>query len=68
MRYYAAKYADYQREAAYRIYVTDSLYLQGQGKAFSRRYSDLIKPAAIDTRTGDEIAEDIIKKLGITVI
>ena len=69
MKYYAAKYADHQREAAYRVYITDSFYLQGQGKAFSKRFYELIKQRrATDNRTGDEIAADVINKMGLKVI
>lgn len=52
-----------QREAAYRLYITDSFYLQGQGKAFRDRFFDLMQPHEIDTRSGEEIAADIIRKL-----
>nr|DAU01840.1 MAG TPA: hypothetical protein [Caudoviricetes sp.] len=48
--------------------MTDGIYLQGQGKTFGARYCDLIKPHKVDRRTGDEIAADVIRKTGITLV
>ena len=31
------------------------------------RYYDIIHPKKVDTRTGDEIVEDIIKRAGLVV-
>ena len=31
------------------------------------RYYDIIHPAKVDTRTGDEIVEDVIKRAGLVV-
>ncbi len=45
------------------MYVADGMYLQGQGKAYGKRYSDIITPHEIDTRSGDEIAADIIRRM-----
>ena len=62
------------RDTAYRVYVTDFLILIAENTAnFSRgryvkaRYCDIIHPAKVDTRTGDEIVEDIIKRAGLVV-
>ena len=64
MRYTVARYNDQQRELAYRIYVTDSLRaLIGA----SARYADFLENKTEDTRTGREIADDIIKRAGIEV-
>jgi hypothetical protein len=60
-----ARYASTQREEAYRYYVTDGFYLQGQGKAFGERFCNLIKPK--DNRSGDEIAADVIERLNLRV-
>ena len=53
---------------AYRIYVTDSLQALGQGKYVKTRFFDAIKPTAIETRSGEEIAQDILARAGIEVI
>ncbi len=45
------------------MYVADGMYLQGHGKAYGKRYSDIITPHEIDTRSGDEIAADIIRRM-----
>ena len=51
----------------YRIYITDSLQLSAQDKYLTVRYADLIKPKKVDQRTGDEIAAQVIKELGLRV-
>jgi hypothetical protein len=58
MRYVIARFNQYQREEAYRIYITDSLkvYL-----GLNTRYADLFAPE--ETRTADEIIGGIKDKL-----
>ncbi len=58
MRYVIARYNQYQREQAYRVYVTDNL------KALTGlnvRYADYFGPE--ETRTADEIVDGIRNKL-----
>ena len=62
-----SKYKLYQEDMAYRIYITDSLYYEAQGKALTQRYIDIIHPAPVDPRSGDEIAMDVIGRLGLQV-
>ena len=51
---------------AYRIYITDSLYYQSQGKRLSVRYAELIAPkTVVDTRDQAEIVSDIMNKAGL---
>ena len=38
-----------------------------RGQYMKVRYYDIIHPAKADTRTGDEIVEDIIKRAGLVV-
>ena len=55
---------------AYRIYVTDSLKLQGEQKYYTKRYIEIIRPQKeeiVDERTADDIAESIIKCMGLKV-
>ena len=75
MRYVIARYNSYQREVAYRIYVTDCLRIMtentarfAKGTYMQKRYADAIRPVAVDHRTGEEIAADVIKKAGLVVI
>lgn len=62
------------KDTAYRVYVTDSLKLIAEntanfakGQYMKARYYDIITPKKQDTRTGDEIVEDIIKRAGLVV-
>ena len=62
------------KDTAYRVYVTDCLKLIAEntanisrGKYMKSRYHDIIHPAKVDDRTGDEIVEDIIKRAGLVV-
>ena len=53
-----------QKEKAYKIYVTDSLWGIAHGKSIDTRYVYIIQPAKEETRTAGEVIEDIRKKLG----
>ena len=62
------------KDTAYRVYVTDCLKLIAEntanisrGQYMESRYYDIIHPAKVDTRTGDEIVEDVIKRAGLVV-
>ena len=62
------------KDTAYRVYITDCLKLIAEntanisrGQYMKSRYYDVIRPAKVDTRTGDEIVEDIIKRAGLVV-
>lgn len=55
-------------------YITDAIRLIAEntanisrGKYMAERYYDCIHPKKQDTRTGDEIVEDIIKRAGLVV-
>lgn len=63
-----ARYTEKQRETAYRIYVTDCFYLQGQGMSPSIRFDDWInkKPQIADDRSGEEIILDVMSRNGLT--
>ena len=75
MRYAFARYKTYQRDVAYRIYVTDCLRMISENTANiskgiypQKRYADFLKTPIVDKRTGEEIAADVIKKAGLVVI
>lgn len=53
-------------QAAFRVYVTDALYAMGDNKRLTQRYVDLLKPRKIERRTATEIADDVIKRCGLT--
>ena len=55
-------------ELAYRIYISDSLHAQGEGMYMAKRYIDIIKPEKhVAERSADDIAEDIIMRMGLKV-
>lgn len=64
MRYVEARVEQNYRDEAYRIYITDSLQNIPQDKYLSKRYYDIMHPIN-DDRSGDEIAADVITKIGL---
>lgn len=64
-----ARYEIYRREEAYRFYVADSLFYQGQGKALGLKYGELLDklehPLMSQPVDGDEIVIDIMTKYGL---
>ena len=69
--YCISRYKHKQEEKVYRAYITDTLMTicnnfanAWGGERLTVRYIDLGKPK--DTRTGDEIAIDIITRAGLT--
>lgn len=50
----------------YRIFVTESLRLAPQNRFINQSYYDIINKK-IDNRSGDEIAMDVIERLGLKV-
>lgn len=67
MRYAVTRYIEYQRDLAYRFYLTDELYYHGRNKTHEKRFSDGIFPTKVDVRSGDDIAAEVIKKAGLVV-
>lgn len=69
MRYVMARYVEYQREMAYRIFVTDALYEDAEHMRIvpKERYIDGIRPRKVEKRSGEEIAQEVIAKAGLVV-
>ena len=65
MRYVEARIEENNRDEAYRIYVSKSLQLIPQNKTLKIDYLDLLNPKKVETRTGEEIAMDVIKNAGL---
>ena len=77
MRYVLARYNEKQRAEICRIYVTDCLRLIAEntakcveGQYISKRYYDVVHgdmngSQSADSRSGEEIAADVIKRLGL---
>ena len=68
MRYLLSRVKQDRAERIYRIYVADSLYYSGQGKTLTQRYTDLLKPKKKDNRTAEQIANDVIKSIGLKMV
>lgn len=66
MRYVEACIDETKREEAYRILVTKGLTLIPQNRYMTLDYMDLINPVLKDTKTGDEIALNVIKNAGLS--
>ena len=50
---------------AYKIYISDLLfYYQDQSQKLTARFIDVLN-TKVDTRTGDEVALDVISKAGL---
>lgn len=64
LRYAISRFKKEQREMAFRIYITDSLYYARREEMIGERWIDLLNKK-VDLRTGDEIARDIIKGAGL---
>lgn len=65
MRYVSALDAREQETEAFRIYVTDSLRLSGEGKYIAERYIDLLRPPR--ETNAKEIIDDVITRGGLEV-
>lgn len=68
-------FSERQQEKSFRIYVTDTLsYIAKntakqvkEGVYVGKRWIDIIEPKKEDDRSGDEVAMEIIEKLGLRV-
>ena len=65
MRYVEARFNEYNREEAYRIYASRSLQLIPQSKHLIKGYLDFVYPKEEDTRSGDEIVQDVMNGAGL---
>lgn len=54
-------------EDMYRAYISETLFLQGENKRLTKRYSELINVKKEDSRTPEQIKDDIIRKAGLTL-
>lgn len=69
MRYMVARFLQETEDLSYRIYTTDMLRVVAMGQRVQsvQRYAELIDHAPKDTRSGDEIAADVIQRCGLKV-
>lgn len=68
--YLDARDRAHSRDEAFRVYVAESLRLAPQGRALAKPYAEVVASLGErpDTRTGEEIAADVITRLGLEVI
>lgn len=54
----------------YRLYTTDMLRAVNisMGQKVDERYIEMVRPKPVDKRSGDEIAADIITRLGLKAV
>ena len=69
MKYMVARFLQETEDLSYRIYTTDMLRVVAMGQRIQsvQRYAELIDHAPKDTRSGDEIAADVIQRCGLKV-
>lgn len=64
----AARFEEQQRGEVFRVYAAKALQSIPQGKYVQADYWELTHPRPVDPRTGDEIAADVITRLGLEVV
>ena len=69
MKYMVARFFQDYEDLSYRIYTTDMLRVVAMGQRVQsvQRFAELIDHAPQDTRSGDEIAADVIQRCGLKV-
>lgn len=67
MAYVLARAEQQSRDELFRAYVARSLQAMPKGEYVEAQYADLAYPLPVDPRSGDEIAEDVIRRLGLEV-
>ena len=65
MRYVRARVETENRETAYKIYMTDSIYYYTQNKGLSERYADLLKKKPTKVKSAQEIVDETFLKAGL---
>ena len=69
MEYMVARFIQEREDLSYRIYTTDMLRVIAMGQRIQsvQRYAELIDHAPKETRSGEEIAADVITRCGLKV-
>jgi hypothetical protein len=69
VKYMVARFLQDYEDLSYRIYTTDMLRITAMGQRIQsvQRYAELIDHAPKDTRSGEEIAADVISRCGLKV-
>lgn len=53
---------------AFRVYVTDSLYLMGQHKFLNRRFYDTVRPRTYEDIDAAAVVADVTARAGLVVV
>lgn len=53
---------------AFKVYVTDSLYLMGQRKFLNRRWYDQVRPKVYEDVDAAAVVADVTKRAGLAVV
>lgn len=71
----SSKAQERSREDAYRVYITDALKVLTEntahpygGTVMTKRYQDILHPQKEDTRSAEEILQDVIVGAGLQVV
>ena len=67
VKYVSSRAEQIHREEVYRIMVTESLRILPEGKRITKPYLELLKPQEVDTRTGEQVAEEVALRMGTKV-
>lgn len=67
MKYVSSRAEQIHREEVYRLMMTESLRILPEGKHITKQYLELLKPQEFDTRTGEQVAEEVAEKMGTKV-
>lgn len=59
---------NYRDELAFKVYVTDSLYLMGQRKYLNKRWYDQIRPRVYEDIDAVAVVADVTKRAGLVVV
>ena len=63
-----ARYRKERDDMAFKVYVTDSLYLMGQRKFIGRRWYDQVRPKVYEDIDAAEVVADVTKRAGLVVV
>ena len=63
MRYVSAKAQQAAETEAYRVYISDALYFSANGKSHIKRFYDYMHPAPEETRSAEEIIDNVRSKI-----
>lgn len=65
MKYAKARFEDYNEDFIYKLYIADSINLIPDQKKLVERFINILHPKIEDNRSGDDIALEVIKDLGL---